>query len=398
LGIIIHWSTPQPRPARGQRSQLHPISRNQHTRISGRAATEFCPPMPFAIRNLAGLAYAGNVTLWRYRSATDTRAALEAPGYFAAAGHLLRAGDMMLASAADGPLMLSVQVASPGAATLVNARGTTAPPPPTAALAALLGGRTGLVATLTAGTATASAPAAPSIAGLTLAWDINFGAPAAGAFPAAIVSQAGTETTAQAVVGGGTPSIITMGNGRRAADLNGAGAWIAMQNAVAMFATADAPFTLAVVAWRDTAGVTQGVADLHRGTTSNAGTIWRHNLLWTAANGQVWRRCDAANNADATISGPPSTTAPNIYVLRSNLAGDTIARGMANGGAKISSTAKPITATTGWTGPAFGARMISNTAQDFLDGKIERAFLYAGAATDANMDAIQSALASHYVA
>lgn len=353
--------------------------------------------MPFAIRNLAGLAYAGNVTLWRYRSATDTRAALEAAGYFAAAGHLMRAGDMMLASASDGPLMLSVQAASPGAATLNNARGATVPPP-TAALAALLGAQTGLVATLTAGIAAAGAPAAPAVAGLTLAWDINFGAPAAGAFPAAILSQAGTDTTAQAVAGGGTPSIITMGNGRRAADLNGTGAWISMQNAVGMFATADAPFTLVVVAWRDTAGVTQGVADFHRGTTSNAGTIWRHNLLWTAANGQIWRRCDGANNADATIGGAPSTTAPNIYVLRSNLAGDTIGRGMLNGGAKVSSTAKPITATTNWTGPAFGARLISNTAQDFLDGKIERACLYAGAATDANMDAIQSALSSYYVA
>lgn len=353
--------------------------------------------MPFAIRNLASLAYAGNVTLWRYRSATDPRAALEAPGYFAAAGHLLRAGDMLLASTVDGPLLLAVQLAAPGGATLTNVRDGTVPPP-TVALAALLGAQTGLAATLTAGAASTSAPAAPTISGLTLAWDINFGAPAAGAFPAAIVSQAGTETTAQAVAGGGAPSIITMGNGRRAADLNGAGAWITMQNAVGMFATADAPFTLVVVAWRDTAGVTQGVADFHRGTTSNAGTIWRHNLLWTAANGQVWRRCDAASNADATMAGAPSTTAPNVYVLRSNLAGDTIARGMANGGARISSAAKPIIATTGWAGPAFGARLVSNTAQDFLDGKIERAFLYAGAATDAAMDTIQAALSTYYVA
>jgi hypothetical protein len=108
--------------------------------------------MPFAIRNLAGLAYAGNVTLWRYRSAGDTRANLAAPGYFAAAGHLLRVGDVVLASATDGPMMLAVQAAGPGAATLANLRTGTVSPP-ASALAATLAGTGRLSASLTLGAA-----------------------------------------------------------------------------------------------------------------------------------------------------------------------------------------------------------------------------------------------------
>jgi hypothetical protein len=253
---------------------------------------------------------------------------------------------------------------------------------------------------LLAGTGTVAggggAPAAPTLSGKPLRWDVDFGAPAAGAM-GTVASQAGSDSTMTATPGAGAPNIITMGNGRRAVDLNGSTQWVALNNAMGLLGIADAPFTLVIVAWRDTASLTQGVATLHRGTNSNATTIWQHGLLWTAANAQVWRRCDGSNNADATMGGAPSVSAPNIYVLRSNLSADTIARGMHNGGTKASSTAKAITATTAWAA-GLGARFVSNVAQDFLDGKIERAFLYDGAATDAEMDTIQSALAAYYVA
>lgn len=64
--------------------------------------------MPFSPLALAGLAYAGGFTLWRYRSATDPASAIAATGYFNAAAHLLRAGDLVLAGGADGALVLAV--------------------------------------------------------------------------------------------------------------------------------------------------------------------------------------------------------------------------------------------------------------------------------------------------
>lgn len=89
--------------------------------------------MPFRLRSLAGLAYASGFTLWRYRSDEDAIAALSAAGYFTAAWHLLRAGDVVMASASDGPVMLTVAAASPtGVSTfaLRAGQGGTAPPPP----------------------------------------------------------------------------------------------------------------------------------------------------------------------------------------------------------------------------------------------------------------------------
>jgi hypothetical protein len=360
--------------------------------------------MPFAIRNLAGLAYAGHVTLWRYRSAADTRAALLAPGYFASAGHLLRRGDVVLASAADGPLLLEVQVASTGNATLHDARSGAAMP---ASFAALLVGQSGLAATLTAGSGTTvggSAPTAPTLAGLTLAWDFNFATAPNGAL-GTHASQAGSETGAQVLVGGGTPSVVTLPNGRKALDFNGTGDWVGISNGLAPWnASADAPFTVAVVAWRDVAAANMGVFSVTKGLNSGASTLNRYDLFY-AADAQLWRRANGANQADATLPGAPSLTAPNIYVLRGRAAAEAAAsatsRGMHNGGAKVSTAARQISNTPGWSEITLGARMVdpAGTARSsFLNGKIERVIAYAGSATDADMDALQAALATHYVA
>jgi hypothetical protein len=96
--------------------------------------------MPFSLRALAGLAYGGGFTLWRYRTATDATAVVAAPGYFAAAAHLLRAGDVLLIGASDGAGVLSVVSSQPGSVTTANLR-TGGPQAPggdaTAALAGL---------------------------------------------------------------------------------------------------------------------------------------------------------------------------------------------------------------------------------------------------------------------
>jgi hypothetical protein len=82
--------------------------------------------MPFSLRSLAGLAYAGGFTLWRYRSETDSAAAIGAAGYFNAASHLVRAGDAMMVTAADGPLALAVTAAG-SQVTTVSLRGALPP-------------------------------------------------------------------------------------------------------------------------------------------------------------------------------------------------------------------------------------------------------------------------------
>lgn len=360
--------------------------------------------MPFAIRNLAGLAYAGHVTLWRYRSATDMRAALLAPAYFGPAGHLLRRGDVVLASAADGAMLLEVQNASTGSATLQDVRNATALP---ASFAALLVGQSGLSATLTAGSGTTvggSAPAAPALPGLTLAWDFDFASAPVGALgPHA--SQAGSETGAQAQAGGGAPGIITLPNGRKALDFNGTTDWVGISNGLAPWnASADAPFTVAVVAWRDVGGANMGVFSVTKGVNSGASTLNRFDLFYSV-DAQLWRRANGANQADAALPGAPSLLAPNIYVLRGRAAAEAAAsatsRGMHNGGGKVSTAARQISNTPGWSEITLGARMVDPAGaarSSFLNGKIERVIAYAGSATDADMDTLQAALATHYVA
>jgi hypothetical protein len=246
-------------------------------------------------------------------------------------------------------------------------------------------------------------PDAPTISGLTLAWDFDFGAPAAGAFPGSLASQAGTDSSAVAVVGGGAPSIITMGNGRRAADFDGVDDWVALTDALTVFnSAADAPFTLVAVAWRDTASVTQGIIGATKGVNSGASTVNRYDLFWTSANAQLFRRANGTDNADATFSGAPSLVAPNRYVTRGNLSADQIVRGTHNGATKVSSAVKAISNSPAFSGSiTVGARMVDGngtTRSAFLDGKIERLFLYAGAATDTDLDTIEAALAPYYVA
>ena len=57
--------------------------------------------MAFESKNLSVLAYANGFTLWHYTS-TDTAALIDSEDYFADAGHMLRAGDMIMANVASG--------------------------------------------------------------------------------------------------------------------------------------------------------------------------------------------------------------------------------------------------------------------------------------------------------
>jgi hypothetical protein len=64
--------------------------------------------MAFAIRNLSVLAYANGFTLWHYKTAVEMRETISLPGFFAAAGDMLTAGDIIMVSAKNGGAMLFV--------------------------------------------------------------------------------------------------------------------------------------------------------------------------------------------------------------------------------------------------------------------------------------------------
>ncbi|MFQ3622277.1 MAG: hypothetical protein SNJ73_01900 [Acetobacteraceae bacterium] len=66
--------------------------------------------MPFEIQSLSVLAYANGFTLWHYRTDSDTRAQTLAAGYFNAAAHLVRRGDMILSRSSDTFSILHVTV------------------------------------------------------------------------------------------------------------------------------------------------------------------------------------------------------------------------------------------------------------------------------------------------
>lgn len=57
--------------------------------------------MSYLSRDLSVLAYANGFTLWHY-STPDAHTAVRAAGYFNAASHMLRLGDMILANTGVG--------------------------------------------------------------------------------------------------------------------------------------------------------------------------------------------------------------------------------------------------------------------------------------------------------
>jgi hypothetical protein len=64
--------------------------------------------MAFLVRNLSVLAYANGFTLWHYKAGQDEIAAVAKPEFFASAGDMLAAGDLMMISGAEGARIMSV--------------------------------------------------------------------------------------------------------------------------------------------------------------------------------------------------------------------------------------------------------------------------------------------------
>ncbi len=70
--------------------------------------------MPLHLDDLSALSYADGFTLWHYRSATDNRTSMTAPGYFAPVSHMVRAGDIILAHGIDGFVLLHLSGSGTG--------------------------------------------------------------------------------------------------------------------------------------------------------------------------------------------------------------------------------------------------------------------------------------------
>ena len=67
--------------------------------------------MAFAIRNLSVLAYANGFTLWHYKSGKDRLDTIAGNNYLRDASDMLKAGDMVMITAADGARILCVTLA-----------------------------------------------------------------------------------------------------------------------------------------------------------------------------------------------------------------------------------------------------------------------------------------------
>jgi len=80
--------------------------------------------MPFSDSELSALTSANGFTLWHYRTADD-RAAVLAPGYFAAAAPRLLPGDIVIVQAADATALVPIRGGTlPGSGVTVDGSGS----------------------------------------------------------------------------------------------------------------------------------------------------------------------------------------------------------------------------------------------------------------------------------
>ncbi len=64
--------------------------------------------MAFAIRDLSVLAYANGFTLWHYKARADDLAAVGGQEFFRGAADVMKLGDLVMVSAADGAKIVSI--------------------------------------------------------------------------------------------------------------------------------------------------------------------------------------------------------------------------------------------------------------------------------------------------
>lgn len=255
-------------------------------------------------------------------------------------------------------------------------------------------------------------PAAPAVAGLTLAWDFDLGYEPLGAMRAEIPSRAGNATAATIIPMSAGLEIVGIDATRRALRFTTALSTLArILYGLAAMNEASPDITLAAVFHRRTAGVAHTLLDVNAGLDSGAAlteSLNRYRLRVGSGDTISWSRADGSNTASATLGTVVTNAAPgpgtrNIVVARANLAADLINRGLLNAGAKASSPSR-ATGITQWSNLLLGAQGLWNggssgyqTFNQFADVDLERLFLYAGAGADADLDTIRDVLVGGYV-
>lgn len=247
-------------------------------------------------------------------------------------------------------------------------------------------------------------PAAPTIAGLTLAWDFDFGPEMLGPMQAEIFSRGGTDTQAFVHPISGALEIQSISGARRALVFDSAyEAAIKIRNGTTALDAVDSEFTFVIIFHRDEAGVSHNLWDVNAGFNSgdSVDSLNRYRLRLASTNAAQWSRANGSNTSVAAL-GTPSLLQRNILIGRGSLGGDQVSRGMMNGGTKTSTVVRSVTEAT-WDIQLLGAQGIWHggtsgyqTFGGFFKGKIERVFLYSGSAADADFDTIYAWATAYY--
>jgi hypothetical protein len=245
-----------------------------------------------------------------------------------------------------------------------------------------------------------SVPDAPTVSGLTLQLDFDFGAETAGAL-GTVAKKAGS-LAGTVATGGGGPTITILANGRKALTGDGVDDWAALTSTdfIGFLNGANDPPMTWVAVIRSAANASQGFVSFTKGINSGASTLNRYEI-WETATNFYGRKGNGSGQVDATLAGAPAlnTTRIMIWSVNGNPSA-TATRATINGSTFQSSTPQSTTTSPAWSGTGtLLARMINvngSTRSNFLNGSIERLMFYSGAASDANMTTIHTAIATYY--
>lgn len=246
-------------------------------------------------------------------------------------------------------------------------------------------------------------PAAPTIAGLTLAWDFDFGPEMLGPMQAEIFSRGGTDTQAFIHPISGALEVQGISGSRRALVFDSTyESGCKIRNGVTALNSTNAEYTIVVIFHRASAGAAHTIWDVNAGLDSgdSVESINRYRMRMSSGDQMTWSRANGSNTSSVNL-GTPSLLQRNIMIARGALA-DQISRGFLNGGTKSSTVARSVTEAT-WDIQLVGAQGIWHggssgyqTFNTFLNGKIERMFLYSGSAADADFDTIYAWATAYY--
>jgi hypothetical protein len=282
---------------------------------------------------------------------------------------------------------------------LLNQAGGPGAPPPGAITGAL---NVTLADTILAGAGTVgaggfSAPGAPVVSGLTLAYDFIGSAATVGAWPGGnVASAAGSLATAVLAVAGGAPVIADLGGGRKAFRTDGVDDAFQATNGLAPFNVSNnAPVTMALVMrMAANPAATAWPFFVSDDVTTSATTQNMYGLFVNTSGQIVTRRANPANTNTVSTPIAFADNTTKIVTLVLNPAASNTNR--LRVGATLQSAAAVDVNHAAFDKVTFGANRISNVLGAFAAVDYERIIVWAGATDDAGTESIRAALAAAY--